>query len=75
MKDGTTYIVTDEIGKFYICGNTQFKKSNPNIIKVEEIVEQDGTGSATQCEMSFGDKVFENGGFADLTAFNGFGNE
>lgn len=40
MNDGKKYKVVDEDGKYYICDKTQFSKSNPNIISVEEVEEK-----------------------------------
>ena len=40
MNDGKKYKVVDENGKYYICQKTQFRKSNPNIVSVEEVEEK-----------------------------------
>jgi len=42
MENGSRFDVTDENGKYYICGETQFRKMNPQILKVakEKIVEE-----------------------------------
>lgn len=37
MKDGTKHTVESENGRFYFTSDGQFRKSNPNIIKVEKI--------------------------------------
>lgn len=44
-KNGTEYGITKENGKYYICGKTQFRKSNPDIaeivrVKLEEETEE-----------------------------------
>lgn len=34
FRDGRTYRVLKEQGKYYICEGTQFRKSNTNIVEV-----------------------------------------
>ncbi len=34
MKNGKQYEITSEIGKYYVCGTTRFRKGNPNIKEV-----------------------------------------
>ena len=35
MDNGDVYGITAEDGKYYVCGVTKFRKSNPHIVKVE----------------------------------------
>ena len=35
MDNGKRYEVVSEDGKYFRCGATQFRKSNPHILKVE----------------------------------------
>lgn len=35
MDNGSVYEIVSEDGKYYYCGTTQFRKSNPHITKVE----------------------------------------
>lgn len=40
MKNGKEYKVTDENGKYYICGKTQFRKMNEDIASVRNVEEE-----------------------------------
>lgn len=40
LHSGKQYKVIDENGKYYICEHTQFAKSNPTILVVEEVEEK-----------------------------------
>lgn len=40
LHSGKQYKVIDENGKYYICEHTQFSKSNPTILAVEEVEEK-----------------------------------
>lgn len=35
MDNGAVYEIVSEDGKYYYCGTTRFRKSNPHITKVE----------------------------------------
>lgn len=35
-NSGKRYAVTGETGRYYICGKTQFRKSGPQIEKIEQ---------------------------------------
>ena len=42
FADGEKVEITDETDKFWICGETQYRKSNPGIVKtVKETVKQE----------------------------------
>lgn len=36
FSDGSEAAVTGENGKYFLCGNTQYRRGNPNILRVEE---------------------------------------
>lgn len=36
FSDGSEAAVTGENGKYFLCGKTQYRRSNPNILRVEE---------------------------------------
>ncbi len=36
MANGKEYLVTGEEGKYYVCGETRFRKGNRNIVKIGE---------------------------------------
>jgi 16S rRNA U1498 N3-methylase RsmE len=52
MNDGKKYKVIDENGKYYVCEKTQFSKSNPNIVSVEEVEEKDKSKKKTTAKKS-----------------------
>ena len=41
MKNGQKHTVTEQIGKYYICGKTQFRLANPDIHEVIEVKEEE----------------------------------
>ena len=36
LRSGEKLTVTDEIGRYYVCGKRRFRKSNPDIAAAEE---------------------------------------
>ena len=42
MKNGAEFPIIGEDGKYFYCGNTQFRKSNPMIAEIRELVEEVG---------------------------------
>ena len=40
LKNGRTYRIMQEQGKYYMCEGTQFRKSNPNILEVRIVQER-----------------------------------
>lgn len=41
FEDGTELAVTGQKGKYWICGETQFRKSNPAISGVKTVKEKE----------------------------------
>lgn len=37
FNDGTEIVATKDGGKYWICGDTRFRKSNPRIVSVERV--------------------------------------
>lgn len=37
LRSGQRFAITGETGRYYICGNTQFRKASPQIAKLERI--------------------------------------
>lgn len=37
LKNGVEFPIVGEDSKYYFCGNTQFKKSNPQIEEIKEV--------------------------------------
>ena len=62
FRDGTTKTITDENGKYWICGKTQFRKSNPDIVEVKtEKAEEKKEPAKKKKETKKKDKEFEQG--------------
>lgn len=36
LRTGEKLTVTEEVGRYYVCGKRRFRKSNPDIAAVEE---------------------------------------
>ena len=36
LKNGCAFLISGENSKYYFCGNTQFRKSNPMIAEIKE---------------------------------------
>ena len=47
FADGTTAEVTGETGKYYICGETRYRKANPRIVNVEKRQRKEGKEDAS----------------------------
>ena len=37
LKNGVEFPIEGENGKYYFCGDTQFRKSNPQIAEIKEV--------------------------------------
>lgn len=37
LKNGVEFPIEGENSKYYLCGNTQFRKSNPQIAEIKEV--------------------------------------
>ena len=41
FEDGTELAVTGQKGKYWICGETQFRKANPSILCVKTVKDKE----------------------------------
>ena len=48
LTNGAEFLVYEQNSKYYICENTQFKKTNPLIAKVEKIKTKAETKAETE---------------------------
>ena len=62
FKDGTEKEITDENGKYWICGDTQYRKANPDIVKIKkESVKEDVHAKKQATKKKEDTKEFDKG--------------
>lgn len=56
LTNGDRYVITGETEKYHLCGETQFRKNNPRIARIESVAEAEFREVPEETETPEGEK-------------------